>query len=82
MHYKEFEDEIKNLIERFEDIDYEEYIENWHPKATLNQPEVPYVTIYAHPYSITGMELGIFILEEQKIYALHNELAADGLRGA
>lgn len=63
MHNEEFEDEVNNLIEWCEDLDYEKYTENWHQIATSNQPEVPHVTIHAHPYSITGMELGGFTLE-------------------
>ena len=82
MQNEEFDDEVNNLIEWCEDLDYEKYTENWHQIATSNQPEVPHVTIHSHPYSITGMELGGFTMEQQQIYALQNELASDGLRGA
>ena len=32
----EFEDEVNNLIEWCEDLDYEKYTENWHEIATSN----------------------------------------------
>jgi hypothetical protein len=33
---EEFEDEVNNLIEWCEDLDYEKYTENWHQIATSN----------------------------------------------
>ena len=41
----EFEDEVNNLIEWCEDLDYEKYAESWHEIATSNLAEVPHTTI-------------------------------------
>ncbi len=34
MNNKEFDNEVNNLIEWCEDLDYEKYINNWHQLAT------------------------------------------------
>jgi len=41
----EFDQEVNNLIEWCEDLDYEKYTENWHEIATSAKPEVPQTTI-------------------------------------
>ena len=34
----QFDDEVENLIEWCEDLDYDKYIENWHTQATSAKP--------------------------------------------
>lgn len=80
MHDGEFDDEVNNLIEWCEDLDYEKYTENWHEIATSNQAEVPAETIKKEPFKITGAELGGFTLEHQQILALQQELTQDGVQ--
>jgi len=63
MQDDDFEDEVNNLIEWCEDLDYEKYAESWHEVATSNLAEVPHETILKEPYKITGTELGGFTLE-------------------
>jgi hypothetical protein len=41
----EFDQEVNNLIEWCEDLDYEKYTENWHEIATSAKPDVPQTTI-------------------------------------
>lgn len=36
-----FDDEVNNLIEWCEDLDYDKYIEGWHSIATSGKPQVP-----------------------------------------
>ena len=35
-----FEDEVNNLIEWCEDLDYDKYCESWHTMATSAKPQV------------------------------------------
>ena len=35
---EQFDDEVENLIEWCEDLDYDKYIENWHQQATSADP--------------------------------------------
>mmetsp|Transcript_8598 Transcript_8598/g.14522 ORF Transcript_8598/g.14522 Transcript_8598/m.14522 type:complete len:508 (-) Transcript_8598:42-1565(-) len=79
MQSQNFENEVNNLIEWCEDLDYEKYTENWHDIATSSKPEVPTVTIAEQPYKITSTELGGFSFEmNPQIMAMQNELAAQG----
>lgn len=39
-----FEDEVNNLIEWCEDLDYEQYTLNWHNIATSNVADLPIPT--------------------------------------
>ena len=41
MQNQDFDEEVNNLIEWCEDLDYEKYTENWHEIATSNKPEAP-----------------------------------------
>ena len=41
MENMEFDEEVNNLIEWCEDLDYEKYTENWHEIATSNTAEPP-----------------------------------------
>ena len=36
-----FEDEVNNLIEWCEDLDFDKYCENWHTMATSAKPTLP-----------------------------------------
>ena len=65
MHDGEFDDEVNNLIEWCEDLDYEKYTENWHEIATSNLADIPAETIKKEPFKVTGAELGGFTLEHQ-----------------
>ncbi len=77
MDAQEFNEEVNNLIEWCEDLDYEKYTDNWHQMATSNKPEVPSVTIHAQPYKITSTELGGFSIEmNPQIMSLQQELSA------
>ena len=76
----EFEFEFNNLIEWFEDLDYEKYTENWLDKVISSKPEAYQTTIEAQPYKITTTELGGFILKmNPQIMALQQELSAQGI---
>jgi len=49
MQDNEFNDEVNNLIEWCEDLDYEKYIGNWHKLATsayIGAPDKQYPTDY------------------------------------
>ena len=70
MQDNEFDDEVNNLIEWCEDLDYEKYTENWHEIATSAKPEVPSSTILAEPYKVSGASLGEFTLENSQIMAI------------
>ena len=35
---EQFDDEVENLIEWCEDLDYDKYIESWHQQATSADP--------------------------------------------
>ena len=59
----DFDEEVNNLIEWCEDLDYEKYTDNWHEVATSNLAEVPNLTIPPNPYKITASELGGFTFE-------------------
>ena len=37
----DFDEEVNNLIEWCEDLDYEKYTTNWHEIATSNKAEPP-----------------------------------------
>jgi len=55
-----FEEEVNNLIEWCEDLDYEKYTQNWHEIATSSKAE-PVKGIYQqNPYKISNTELGGF----------------------
>ena len=41
MEDEQFDDEVNNLIEWCEDLDYDKYMDNWHTLATSSKPEVP-----------------------------------------
>ena len=41
MKNENFDDEVNNLIEWCEDLDYEQYTKNWHEIATSNKAEPP-----------------------------------------
>ena len=45
-----FEDEVNNLIEWCEDLDYEQYTKNWHNIATSNVTEVPFPPENENPF--------------------------------
>ena len=64
MQNEEFDEEVNNLIEWCEDLDYEKYTDNWHQIATSNKPDVPHPTILAEPYKISSIELGGFTFEQ------------------
>ena len=46
----QFDDEVNNLIEWCEDLDYDKYMENWHTLATSSKPEVPSDDNQVHVY--------------------------------
>ena len=46
----QFDDEVNNLIEWCEDLDYDKYMENWHTLATSSKPEVPADDNAVHVY--------------------------------
>ena len=50
MNDNEFDDEVNNLIEWCEDLDYDKYMENWHTLATSSKPEVPSDDNAVHVY--------------------------------
>ena len=45
-----FEDEVNNLIEWCEDLDYEQYTKNWHNIATSNVADLPLPTAEENPF--------------------------------
>lgn len=53
MENEEFDDEVNNLIEWCEDLDYEKYTENWHEIATSNTTEPPQ-PVMQEPFKISG----------------------------
>lgn len=53
MENDEFDDEVNNLIEWCEDLDYEKYTENWHEIATSNTVEPPQ-PVMQEPFKISG----------------------------
>ena len=79
LNAEQFDEEVNNLIEWCEDLDYEKYTQNWHEIATSNEPEVPRTVIVDQPYKITSQSLGEFTFENQQILALQKELAAEGV---
>ena len=40
LNAEQFDEEVNNLIEWCEDLDYEKYTQNWNEIATSNEPEV------------------------------------------
>ena len=62
MDNEEFDDEVNNLIEWCEDLDYEKYTENWHEIATSNKAEPPQPVV-PEAFKVSGQELGGFTLE-------------------
>lgn len=78
MENTEFDDEVNNLIEWCEDLDYEKYTENWHEIATSNTVEPPQ-PVMAEPFRISGQQLGGFTFERAQIMALQQELQAEGV---
>ena len=80
MHNDEFDNEVNNLIEWCEDLDYEQYTKNWHEIATSNKPELPAQTIASQPYKISGADLGGFSFEmNPQIMGLQQEMSATGV---
>jgi hypothetical protein len=45
LNAEQFDEEVNNLIEWCEDLDYEKYTQNWHEIATSNETEVPRTVI-------------------------------------
>lgn len=80
MQDNQFDDEVNNLIEWCEDLDYEKYTDNWHELATSNKPEVPTSTIAKEPFKISGAELGGFTIDNSEIHALQQELSEEGVQ--
>ena len=75
-----FEDEVNNLIEWCEDLDYEQYTKNWHNIATSNIAELPFPAADENPFQISGEELGGFSFQANpQIMALQQELGAQGV---
>ena len=69
-----FDDEVNNLIEWCEDLDYEKYTENWHEIATSNKAEVVQNINQQNPYKITTTGLGEYEFQpNQQIMALQQE---------
>ena len=63
MKDNDFEEEVNNLIEWCEDLDYEKYTANWHEVATSNKAE-PNKGIYQqNQFKISDAELGGFSFE-------------------
>ena len=72
MKDNDFEEEVNNLIEWCEDLDYEKYTDNWHTVATSNKPEVIKGIYQQNQLKITDTELGGFSFEPNaEIMALH-----------
>ena len=63
MKDNDFEEEVNNLIEWCEDLDYEKYTSNWHEIATSSKAEPPKSIYQQNPYKITDTELGGFSFE-------------------
>jgi hypothetical protein len=78
MENMEFDDEVNNLIEWCEDLDYEKYTENWHEIATSNTAEPPQNVMH-EPFKISGQQMGGFTLERSQILELQKELQAEGI---
>ena len=80
----EFEDEVNNLIEWCEDLDYEKYTANWHEVATSNKAE-PVKGIYQQNIiRISDAELGGFSFQPNpEIMALASEMGGTsfGMQG-
>ena len=73
----EFDDEVNNLIEWCEDLDYEKYTANWNDIATSTLTDVPHKE--DQPFKITEQELGGFSFQpNQVIMALQQEMGLDG----
>ena len=62
----DFEEEVNNLIEWCEDLDYEKYTENWHDIATSTLPDLPQPKDSSE-FKITGEELGGFSFQPNPI---------------
>ena len=59
MKDNDFDEEVNNLIEWCEDLDYEKYTENWHDIATSTLPDLPQ-RVEKEGFKISGEELGGF----------------------
>lgn len=55
MDDENFEDEVNNLIEWCEDLDFDKYCESWHTMATSGKPNRPDDDNGVHVY---GLGLG------------------------
>lgn len=74
----EFDEEVNNLIEWCEDLDYEKYVENWHDVATSNKAQPPQGIYQTNQFKITEAELGGFSFEPNpEIMAFHQELGGN-----
>ena len=69
MEDDQFDDEVNNLIEWCEDLDYDKYMENWHTLATSSKPEVPSDDNQVHVYQAGLGDITIGLNQNQNMQA-------------